>query len=112
MSEPTLFDPGRPEQVLTDRQALAWEAIRRAGPDGLNADEVGAILHEHVLRQTGRRGHHRDTRCNYCGMDGRSVLRSRALKQLVKRRRGGGYVPRNPNDREATTSAQTEEIPF
>ena len=105
MSE-RLFDIAA-EPKLTDRQQLALDYLA-AHPDGRSADEVGAWLHAH----RDRRPHSVDVRCDYCGMDGRSVLGSKALKPLVtfRRPKGGGlvYVLRNrpatppPPEREPT----------
>jgi hypothetical protein len=53
---------------LTDRQQAIVDALHRAGPDGLDTDQAGAILHE--LRGV----HTRDTRCQWCTREGKGVL--------------------------------------
>jgi hypothetical protein len=85
--QPPLF-PLEPR--LTDRQRLVWEAIRNAGPDGLQPADAGALLHE-------RKGKHlAEEHCPWCKQEGLDVLGSKPLKFLAKRKRGAGYVPRTP----------------
>lgn len=68
---------------LTDRQQAVLNALRRAGQDGLHADECGAIAHE--LKQ-GRWAHTRDERCQFCGQDGMQILRRLRELGLVRYR--------------------------
>lgn len=67
--------------TLTDRQQLVLDAVKRAGSDGLDADEAGAIWHAN------KDIHHPDTRCFHCGQTGQGILESLAAKDLVHRRR-------------------------
>ena len=81
------------EVKLTDRQALALDDVRRAGPDGIDADQIGA-------NWCAEKGiHSADNRCAYDGKSGRQVLESLAAKGLVTYRRSnraksfpGGWV--------------------
>jgi hypothetical protein len=80
------------------------DCVRDSGPDGVDPAEIGAYLH--AQRIAG--GHPRWDRCEWCRTDGAAVLRSKALRQLVKRRRKDGrYVLRDPRE-----SSQTERIPY
>lgn len=92
MTEP-LFDLPV-TKPLTGRQQLAWDYVR--GHDGVTADEVGALLHSQPDR---KRPHPADEPCDWCRRDGRSVLRSMALRPLVTGRRDGRWYVRNPEDR-------------
>lgn len=97
-------EPNTPR--LGDRQQLVLQLLEHH-PDGLTADEVGAHIHHH------RGKHTPDERCDYCAQEGNNVLRSKALKPLVTRRRGSGRwqlrtVPAEP----AGPGSQTSEIPF
>lgn len=90
----TLFG-APPEPVrLGPRQHRALDLIDEAGWEGVTADEVGADVH------AAKGQHGLDTRCDYCGRDGRSILRSLSRHGLVSRRRSGGWTraarpPRN-----------------
>ena len=66
------------DPILTDRQAFAHDALRRATRDGgLEASEVGALLHA-------RKGiHHAEARCRYCPREGLTVLDELRAKNLA-----------------------------
>ena len=102
--DPVELEPLKPE--LTDRQQHALQLLQHAGRAGLTVDEVGAAWCE-------RRGKHSaDTRCTWCGQNGRDVLKALRRKGKVKQRRDGsgtwyaleGLVEPEPADR--------GEIPF
>jgi hypothetical protein len=94
----------RLEPRLTSRQRLVLDCVRDSGPDGVDPAEIGAYLHA----QRTAAGHPAGERCNWCKQDGAAVLRSKALGQLVKRRRKDGrYVLRDPRE-----SSQTNEVPY
>lgn len=100
-----LFHPPAPTGRLTDRQLAAYEYVRDR-PGGVSPDEVGALLHGI------RRSHHPDTRCEWCGADGNSVLaalRSEKNGRLVTRRRVDGlWVLRDEQAAESDSAAETE----
>lgn len=79
---------------LTARQQAAVDYL--AAHDGVPADEIGAALHE-------RRGKHdAGDRCGFCATEGRSVLKSKAVRPLVTYRRHEGgrlYLLRDPATR-------------
>lgn len=91
MSAQPLFEPPPPIQTLTERQAFVLDELRKAD-DGLDADEVGALLCE----RNGR--HDRGTRCEWDSSNGQGVLKALRKKELVKRRRGGTWVALSPAD--------------
>lgn len=94
----TLTDRG----MLHERQQAGYDYVRAHAP--VTADEVGANQHA-------RRGKHAaDERCRYCAMEGKSILRSKALRPLVMRRKDGTWVPRDPKDA-AATSPQLVGLP-
>lgn len=65
---------------LTDRQRYALDELERADVDGLQTDELGALLHA-------RNGKHSaEDRCVWCGKDGRGVLEALRAKELVRYR--------------------------
>jgi hypothetical protein len=73
----TLFDE---HPRLTDRQAYALDLTRAAGPEGLPADELGALLCE-------IRGRHpAGGRCEWDAQNGLHVLRALREKGLVRYR--------------------------
>lgn len=101
-----LFEPPEPLPVLTEKQVRGY-MLAQSTPGGITADELGAIEHE-------RRGrHHRDSRCEWCAAEGKSVLESVALKPLLVRRRElGRYVPRDGSGTPVVpVSAQLAELP-
>lgn len=72
---------------LTDRQQQIFDAVVRAGVDGLLAEEAGAIDCE-------RRGRHtRDERCMWDGANGKELLEALKAKELVRYRRAKGGNP-------------------
>lgn len=85
MSEPTLFPVEPVEPTLTERQEYVLDELRRQ-EDGLDADEVGALLCE----RNGR--HDRGVRCPYDSSNGQGVLKALRKKGLARRRRGGTWV--------------------
>jgi hypothetical protein len=91
--------------VLTARQQAAWDLVRGTA-GGCTAEEVG--YHLHTLK--GKHGV--ATTCTYCASEGLSVLRSKALRPLVIRRRTGLWEPREKADRTVDRGAQTNEIPW
>jgi hypothetical protein len=94
--QPTLLDVPATPKPLKPRQQLAFDYVRER--DGVTADEVGAWLHAHK----DKRPHSADVRCDWCARDGLSVLKSKAVAQLVTYRRtpeGNQYIARNPRDR-------------
>jgi hypothetical protein len=64
---------------LTERQQFALDAITAAGWDGLQTDELGAILHypKHAIHET----------CEWCPSAGKQMGESLRQKQLVQQRR-------------------------
>lgn len=85
MTEPTLFPVEPVPAALTERQQFVLDELRRY-EDGLDADEVGAMLCE----RNGR--HDRGTRCDWDASNGRSVLKALRKKGLVRSRRGGTWL--------------------
>jgi hypothetical protein len=79
---------------LKPRQEAAWTYVKsRAG--GCTAVELGSYLHA-------LRGRHPDGEtCLFCVSEGNSVLRSKALRPLVIRRRTGRWEPRTPTKQPA-----------
>lgn len=98
---------------LTRRQQAALDYI--AAHDGVDAGQIGANWHN-------LRGKHRaDTRCDWCDQDGRDVVRTKALRDLVTYRRtddGNLYVLRGAAATSPATAATdgydpaTAPIPF
>jgi hypothetical protein len=88
--------PLEPPPRLGDRQQLVLAALR-AHPDGLDGDEVGALVHEH------RGKHPRDQRCDWCKREGGEVLRSLRRHGLARTPRRGRWV--------AADAEQTPETP-
>jgi hypothetical protein len=85
VTEPTLFPVEPVEPTLTERQEYVLDELRRQ-EDGLDADEVGALLCE----RNGR--HDRGVRCPYDSSNGQGVLKALRKKGLARRRRGGTWV--------------------
>ena len=84
--QPTLFGEAPAGTRLGRSQQLVLDAVTQAGPDGLTADEAGALVHE-------QRDHHAyGERCTWCARDGRQVLASLRKRGLVKKRKRGGWV--------------------
>jgi hypothetical protein len=88
-------DPGQlallglpdPVRKLTDRQQHVLDALTRAGQDGLDADQAGALLCE-------RKGiHGREQRCQFDGRNGKQVLEALKAKGLARYRRRRGDTP-------------------
>lgn len=95
---------------LTARQQAAYDLI--ASRQGVDAGQIGANWH-HI------RGKHRaDARCDYCETDGRDVVRSQALRDLVTYRRtpdGNQYILRGAAPASAPETGydpSTAPIPF
>lgn len=94
---------------LTERQQHAHDLLAEAER---TAEEIGAAWHAHRGR------HAADETCGYCGYDGGSVLRSKALAPLVTYRNAGGsrlyrlrdHKPAAP--RVGSYDPTTAEIPF
>lgn len=82
--QPQLFQTQAEPPKLTARQQFVHDLIEAAEPNGMTADEIGAVLHE--LRDR----HPRDQRCDYCTLDANGVLRSKALKPRIVFRRAAG----------------------
>lgn len=84
LPNPTLFgEPHEPPRdELGPRQRLVLDKLRETG--GLEADEAGALVH------ASRGKHDVDTRCVWCGKEGRHVLLSLRRRGLVVRRRATG----------------------
>lgn len=73
---------------LSERQQTILDAIHAAGPDGLDTDHVGALLHH----RTGKHGP--EQRCRWCGRDGKHILAGELRpKGLVRYRRGTATMP-------------------
>lgn len=110
MTESQLNLLGKPDPTvdvqLTIRQRFVFDHVcNTAG--GLTADEVGALLHA-------RRGKHSvDLRCRFCASDGSDVLRSKALKPLLRRVRATGvWLPRDPELAAHVPDGSSEDVPF
>ena len=108
----TLFRLPAPVPVtdrMTEHQLVAWQMVTST-PGGVFADEVGARVHDHPD----------DERCIHCGQSGVSILKSKALRGLViKRKATRKYEAREARYRANDTkylsndhsSAQTSELP-
>jgi hypothetical protein len=77
---------------LTDKQRYILDAVQRAGPDGLQADEAGALWCELHGR------HSAGDRCQFDGSSGKAVLHSLRAKGLVRYRgargqQAGAWLP-------------------
>ena len=75
---------------LTHRQQAALDALAQAGADGLEASEVGALLHE---LKADRWSHNRNDRCRFCPQTGNEVLKALAAKGLARYRRKTARAP-------------------
>lgn len=96
----TITPDGTP---LTPRQQHVLDYIA-ASPDGRDAAEIGAMLHE--LRGTHRPGYER---CRWCAEEGLGVLRSARLRALLIRRRTGMWQLRDK--RHVEEGGQLSELP-
>lgn len=86
-AQEALFDVPAEPKKRTDRQELVLQAVQRAGIDGIDAADAGAIL-------CARRGRHSaDDRCQWDGMNGKGVLEELRAKGLVVYRRAKGSLP-------------------
>lgn len=74
-----------PEIKLTDRQQAVLDALKAAGPDGLDTDQAGAIAHE--TPAASGYSHTRDTRCVHCAHAGKQILERLAELGLARYRR-------------------------
>lgn len=95
------------QRELGKRQQFALQLIR--DNDGLTSDEVGARIH------AWRGKHHPDSRCDFCGQEGKSVLRSLRARGLVVRRQSGEWtVPgKRPSAPPAANSPKpSQDIPY
>jgi hypothetical protein len=73
-----------PAVKLTERQRFALNLIGQLGP--APSDELGAHMHA-------RRGKHgADQRCEWCAREGKGIGAELLAKNLVKQRRGEGWV--------------------
>jgi hypothetical protein len=89
-----LFPAGKPVtplRALTERQERIYRLICDS-PDGLEAIELGALLHG----QSGR--HSAEEFCEWCGQDGARALKEKAIRLRVVRRASGVYEPRDHAD--------------
>jgi ribosomal protein S14 len=77
-----LLEPAPPR--LTERQRAVHDALVKAGQDGLDADQAGAIAH---TLKDGRWAHSKDERCQFCGKDGQAILRRLGELGLARYRR-------------------------
>lgn len=84
-----IFEPDTVHK-LTDRQQAVHDALHRAGHDGLDTDQAGAIAHE---LKAGRWAHSRDDRCQFCGKDGKQILERLRHLGLARYRRRSGQQP-------------------
>lgn len=75
---------------ITERQQAVLRFLQQCGPDGCSADEAGAIAHG--LKQ-GRWAHGPDSRCVFCGQDGKAILGALKAKGLARYRRARGQTP-------------------
>lgn len=101
LGDPVTITPdGTP---LTPRQQHVLDYIA-ASPDGRDAAEIGAMLHE--LRGTHRPGYER---CRWCAEEGLGVLRSARLRALLIRRRTGMWQLRDK--RHVEEGGQLSELP-
>jgi hypothetical protein len=105
----TLFKPPHASPVnLTPDQTIAWDLLRTT-VGGVTAAQIGIAVHT----QSGASLHSADVQCNWCAARGLSLMRSKALKPLVIRRRATGrWEPRDPKHRAADATAQGGEIPW
>lgn len=89
MSQPAL--PGlQAEPLLTPRQRFALAFVRAAGGP-VSGELLGAALHEYRMSEGGR-GHRADTRCRFCGQEGKDVGHALMRKGLLRYLRGEGFV--------------------
>lgn len=79
-----------PPVPLTDRQQAVLDAVQRAQPDGLDAEQAGAILHSF---KDGRWAHSADEICQFCHRDGKKYLGRLADLGRVRYRRKRGDRP-------------------
>jgi len=89
-----LFPSGKPItpiRPLTERQEGIYRLICES-PDGLEALELGALLHG----QAGR--HSAEEFCEWCSQDGARALKEKAIRLRVVRRATGVYEPRDRAD--------------
>lgn len=110
-----LIAPAPPK--LTDRQQTVLDALTRAGQDGIDTDQAGALLCAH------KGIHGPDDRCQYDGRSGKQVLEALAAKGLCRYRRAnrgrgihGAWLatgqPEPEPERPSAMLADTEPIPF
>jgi hypothetical protein len=92
--------------ALTARQRTAYEYL--AAHNGVPVDELGAALH------AARGKHGPADRCSWCGPEGLSVVRSKALRDLITYRRdpaGRLYLLRGGNRPAASNASdQIDEL--
>lgn len=61
-------------------------AFIREHPDGISIDEAGQAAHASAGK------HDAETICRWCGVDGRSILRTLERKKLVRRTTAGQFA--------------------
>lgn len=79
-----------PVRPLTERQQTVLDLVTEAGIDGIRATQVGLALHVAAGK------HPPDDPCQWCGEDGKSVLRALQKRRLVVRRRTGRWTVPKP----------------
>jgi hypothetical protein len=75
---------------LNARQQAIMDALQRAGQDGIDAIDAGAISHSFV---NGRSRHNPTIYCDYCPREGLRILDQLRGLGLVKYRRRKGSSP-------------------
>jgi len=66
---------------MTARQQAVYDAIERAGYDGLFTEELGALEHARLGR------HAPDETCRFCGQSGGAIAKELRAKGLTTQRR-------------------------
>ncbi|HEY8723418.1 MAG TPA: hypothetical protein VIL92_06115 [Gaiellaceae bacterium] len=89
VAEQLFTEPMPTARPLPRRQDVVLRAVIRL--NGVTDDEAGALVHADRPPDH-RYWHDEDTRCTWCGRDGRSVLRALQKKKLVCRRRDGTWT--------------------
>jgi hypothetical protein len=86
MTDLQLFPTAPP---LNARQQAVMDALERAGADGIDAIDAGAISHSFV---NGRSRHNPTIYCDYCPREGLRILDQLRGMGLVRYRRRKGNV--------------------
>lgn len=87
MTDLQLFPTAPP---LNARQQAVMDALERAGRDGIDAIDAGAISHSFV---NGRSRHNPTIYCDYCPREGLRILDQLRGMGLVRYRRRKGSSP-------------------